>query len=157
MRAMRLVMSLLLCALCVCKSVQLTDENFYKETLLSGKRGNWFIKFYTNWCTQSKKLAPIWIDLTNKNEGKVNFGEVNAMENNELTQRFGVTNYPTLIYIVGVCVYKNLGEMIQHQMNTQPLILCAILVAIGICMGVTLGMIAHVVLKEPAVDTKKEE
>ena len=47
--------------------------------------------------------------------------------------------------------------MIQHQMNTQPLILCAILVAIGICMGVTLGMIAHVVLKEPAVDTKKEE
>ena len=42
-------------------------------------------------------------------------------------------------------------------MNTQPLILCAILVAIGICMGVTLGMIAHVVLKEPAVDTKKEE
>lgn len=47
--------------------------------------------------------------------------------------------------------------MIQHQMNTQPLILCAILVAIGICMGVTLGMIAHVVLKEPAVDAKKEE
>ena len=42
--------------------------------------------------------------------------------------------------------------MIQHQMNTQPLILCAILVAIGICMGVTLGMIAHVVLKEPAVE-----
>ncbi|KAK8827610.1 hypothetical protein WA577_007157, partial [Blastocystis sp. JDR] len=194
MRAMRLVMSLLLCALCVCKSVQLTDENFYKETLLSGKRGNWFIKFYTNWCTQSKKLAPIWIDLTNKNEGKVNFGEVNAMENNELTQRFGVTNYPTLIYIVGnkyvkyegpnqldalqefisetykygekksipkapsalILFLENLGEMIQHQMNTQPLILCAILVAIGICMGVTLGMIAHVVLKEPAVDTKKE-
>ena len=28
------------------------------------------------------------------------------MENNELTQRFGITNYPTLIYIVGVCVYK---------------------------------------------------
>ena len=47
--------------------------------------------------------------------------------------------------------------MIQHQMNTQPLILCAILVAIGICMGVTLGMIAHVVLKEHTVDAKKEE
>lgn len=32
----------------IVESVQLTDENFYKETLLSGKRGNWFIKFYTN-------------------------------------------------------------------------------------------------------------
>lgn len=28
------------------------------------------------------------------------------MENNELTQRFGVTNYPTLIYIVGVCTWE---------------------------------------------------
>lgn len=47
--------------------------------------------------------------------------------------------------------------MIQHQMNVQPLILCAILIAIGIFMGVALGMIAHVVLKEPTVDAKKEE
>lgn len=47
--------------------------------------------------------------------------------------------------------------MIQHQMNVQPLILCSILITIGIFMGVSLGMIAHVVLKEPAVDAKKEE
>ena len=42
-------------------------------------------------------------------------------------------------------------------MNVQPLILCSILITIGIFMGVSLGMIAHVVLKEPAVDAKKEE
>ena len=27
--------------------VELTDDTFYKEILLSGKKGNWFIKFYT--------------------------------------------------------------------------------------------------------------
>lgn len=50
-----------------------------------------------------------------------------------------------------------MSETIRHTMDTQPLILCGIILVIGIAMGVFLGTIARIVLRDPVPNPVKEE
>lgn len=82
--------------------IALTDKNFEGETQASTglTTGAWFIKFYAPWCGHCKRLVPTWEKLaTELEETGVNVAKVDVTENRGVGNRFGVSGFPTLIYI----------------------------------------------------------
>lgn len=87
--------------------VQLTDRSFDDITGAStGGRGEWFVEFYAKWCGHCKALAPVWAkvaeDLVAHN---VNVASVDASENQELAERFGISAYPAVLFFKDQRVY----------------------------------------------------
>ncbi|GMG21486.1 unnamed protein product [Ambrosiozyma monospora] len=73
------------------------DENNFEEVVLkSGK--NSFVKFYADWCSHCKKMAPTWesLALGFKNKEEMQIVEINADKNKKIGKMFGITGYPTL-------------------------------------------------------------
>merc|ERR1719334_541320 len=81
--------------------IELTEANFEHDTQASTglTTGRWFVKFYAPWCGHCKRLAPLWEELANELEGEVNVAKVDVTKNRALGRRFGITGFPTLIYI----------------------------------------------------------
>ena len=58
--------------------INLTKQSFNSN--IRNDRGIWFVKFFTTWCKDSKKLQPIWVQLADKycNHKSIHIAEVNA-------------------------------------------------------------------------------
>ena len=76
------------------KVVSLNDGNFHSEVVNSDEL--WFVEFYAPWCGHCKALQPIWKDLADNLDGKVNIGAVDCTTSEQTCQEFGVQGYPTL-------------------------------------------------------------
>ena len=73
----------------------LTAENFDEKT----KEGLWLVKFYAPWCGHCKRLAPTWISLAEKAEGKFHVAEVDCTVQKALMTKFGIRGFPTIKFI----------------------------------------------------------
>ncbi|OLY82708.1 Thioredoxin domain-containing protein 5 [Smittium mucronatum] len=102
-------------------SIILTNDNFAQDV----SEGTWFIKFYSPKCGYSKKLAPIWTELTNQvsqtaSSKGVSFGEVDCLQNGETCDSNQVDGYPTLfLYINGKKIEEypganNYDDLLQY-------------------------------------------
>ncbi|CRK33886.1 hypothetical protein BN1708_016291, partial [Verticillium longisporum] len=80
-------------------SVALTAEKY--ETLVTGSKKPWFIKFYAPWCHHCQALAPTWAQLGKEMKDKLNIGEVNCDVEAKLCKEVGVRAFPTLLFIKG--------------------------------------------------------
>ena len=60
------------------------------------------VMFYAEWCGHSQALLPIWSEFEkmNKSNAKVNIFKVECDKNKDLGQLFGITGFPTVLYIV---------------------------------------------------------
>jgi thioredoxin 1 len=65
-------------------------DNFTKEKIV-------VIKFYADWCMPCVMMAPVMEEIAKKFKRKIKFGKVNVEDNQELTQKFNVTSFPTFI------------------------------------------------------------
>ncbi|KAK9695486.1 hypothetical protein K7432_012936 [Basidiobolus ranarum] len=75
----------------------LNSVNFATEV----NTGTWLIKFYSPYCTYSKKLAPIWEQFSNDNgetlaTKNIHIGELNCIEYGTLCEENKVDGYPTI-------------------------------------------------------------
>jgi len=79
----------------------LTDQNFDEEI---AKYDNLLVEFYAPWCGHCKKLDPEYsaaAKILAEQEPPKSIAKVDATENKELAERFGIQGFPTLHWFVG--------------------------------------------------------
>lgn len=76
--------------------IVLTDDNF--DVNVYSSKDIWMVELYAPWCGHCKALEPEWNEAATKMKGQVKFAKVDATENKQLAQRFGVTGFPTIKY-----------------------------------------------------------
>jgi protein disulfide-isomerase A6 len=89
-------------------SCQLKRESSAVVQLNGANFGQWreaanyvFIEFYAPWCSHCKQFSPVYESLARVFEGEssVLIAKVDATEEEGLAQQYGVTGFPTLIFL----------------------------------------------------------
>lgn len=70
--------------------VELNENNFEKNI----KTGLKLVEFYAPWCGFCQKQKPVLEDLSKNN---IWIGTVNSDENPKLTQKYGISGFPTFM------------------------------------------------------------
>lgn len=81
----------------------LTNENF--ETFVSDKIT--VVDFWAPWCGPCQMMAPVFEELSEEFQGKINFAKVNVDENRDLSMQYSIQGIPTLL------IFKQ-GELIDQ-------------------------------------------
>ena len=76
--------------------VKITDDN-YSEILSQDKLV--VIDVWATWCGPCQRLAPIIAQVAEEVGDSVVVGKYNAENNEELLERYGVRNIPTILFI----------------------------------------------------------
>jgi protein disulfide-isomerase-like protein len=76
----------------------LSPNNF--ESIVKDSTKNVFVEFYAPWCGHCKRLTPIWETLAGvfKNEKDVVIANLDADSHKDISTKYGVSGFPTLIY-----------------------------------------------------------
>ncbi|MBI1246740.1 hypothetical protein GC197_02705 [bacterium] len=78
--------------------VQVTDQTFNQDVLDYDHPV--VVLMSTHWCPECGKARPTLCELSSNLKGKVRFREVDAERNPFLSQKYQVTQYPTLIIFI---------------------------------------------------------
>lgn len=57
------------------------------------------IDFYATWCGPCKQIAPVMEELAKKYEGKIDFYKVDVDKAPQLSQAFGVSSIPMILFV----------------------------------------------------------
>jgi thioredoxin 1 len=87
--------------------LEITTEN-YESLVAEGKP--MIVDFSATWCGPCKRVAPILEGLAKEYEGQAVIGKCDIEENDDLVEKFGIRNVPTILYI------KN-GEVVDKQVG----------------------------------------
>lgn len=74
--------------------VVLDSTNF--DALVMKSKDIWIVEFYAPWCGHCKSLEPEYDQASKNLKGQVRLGKVDATQEPQLGQRFGVEGYPTI-------------------------------------------------------------
>jgi len=89
-------------------ALELTDNNF-KDTAVDTEKLV-VIDFWAAWCGPCRMLAPIIDQLSEENESTALIGKVDVDNNPEISQKYGITNLPTILFLKkGEIVDKQIG------------------------------------------------
>ncbi len=88
-------------------AIQITDATL-DEILKTDKLV--VIDFWAEWCGPCRMVSPIIEQLAEEYKDKVVIGKIDVDENNEATEKFGIRNIPTVLFIKnGQVVDKIIG------------------------------------------------
>ena len=97
--------------------MEITTQN-YDELVAQGKPI--VLDFWATWCVPCKKVALIVEELAAEYEGKAIIGKVNIEEQDELTDKFGIRNIPTILFIKdGNVVDKQVGATTKSVLEDK--------------------------------------
>jgi thioredoxin 1 len=85
----------------------LTVETFKQKVFNYTENQEWkfkgdkpaIIDFYADWCGPCKMVAPILEDLATEYEGKLDIYKVDTESEMELSQVFGISSIPSILFI----------------------------------------------------------
>jgi thioredoxin 1 len=92
-------------------AVEITDANF--EELVINSAVPVVVDFWAEWCGPCRLIGPIIDKMHGDFEGKALIGKVNVDENPGVSQKFGVRNIPTVLFIKG-------GEVADKSIGAVP-------------------------------------
>jgi len=75
---------------------EITNQNF-NEIISQGKPV--LVDFWATWCGPCKRLGPIIEEIAAEYDGKAIVGKCDIEENDELTEKFGIMNVPTVVFL----------------------------------------------------------
>ena len=75
--------------------------------------GFWLVDFSTAWCPPCRVLTPLLVTLAGELAGQLSIGGVDADEQIDLSQRFGITAMPTLL------LFRD-GRVIAQKVGAMP-------------------------------------
>ncbi|KAL7669284.1 hypothetical protein ACOME3_009947 [Neoechinorhynchus agilis] len=90
--------------------IVLNDQNFDE---FKAQNPRMLVKFYAPWCVHCKSIAPGYSELAERYQqirSDVKISEVNATGNPELSNRFNIQHYPTLLLFANEKTFEYLGE-----------------------------------------------
>lgn len=93
------------------KPFPVSDESFEADVLDSDNLV--LVDFWAEWCGPCKMIAPIVEELANEYDGQLNVAKLDADENPNTMQAYGVMGIPTLILFKG-------GEAIERITGYMP-------------------------------------
>jgi putative thioredoxin len=93
--------------------IDVTLENFEAEVITASMVTPVLVDFWAPWCGPCKSLSPVLEKLEVAYAGRFNLVKVNADDEQQLTQAFGVKSLPTCILMVG-------GKPVDGFMGAQP-------------------------------------
>ncbi|MDR1730158.1 MAG: thioredoxin [Prevotellaceae bacterium] len=91
-------------------AVEITDAN-YEQHANSGKLV--VLDFWAPWCGPCRAIAPAIEELANEYAGKAVIGKLNVDDNPETSEKFGIRNIPTILFV------KN-GTVVDKQVGAVP-------------------------------------
>ncbi len=78
--------------------IEINSKNF--EEIISQDKPV-LIDFWATWCGPCKRLGPIIEEIAAEYEGKAIIGKCDIEENDDLTEKFGIMNVPTVVLLKG--------------------------------------------------------
>lgn len=99
--------------------VKVLGTNNFNEEI---KDGVVVVDFYADWCGPCKMLGPVIEELSNEMVGKVKFCKVDVDDNQKISQEYGITNIPSVIFFKdGVKMEMQVGfipkNVIEQKIN----------------------------------------
>ena len=76
--------------------LEITNQNF-NEIISQGKPV--LVDFWATWCGPCKRLGPIIEEIAAEYDGKAIVGKCDIEENDDLTDKFGIMNVPTVVLL----------------------------------------------------------
>ncbi|SRR5690606_4713273 len=93
------------------KPFAVTDETFESDVLDADELV--LVDFWAEWCGPCKMIAPIVDELATEYDGKLKVAKLDADENPNTMQAYGVMGIPTLILFKG-------GEAVERITGYMP-------------------------------------
>jgi len=88
---------------------ELNFKNFIKEGFV-------LVDIKAEWCGPCRVISPIVDEISNKYQGRLSVGKLDADDNSDIVRELGVRNIPTLL------LYKN-GELVKDsEGNVEKLV-----------------------------------
>ena len=75
------------------------------------------VDFWADWCGYCKQIDPYMKALAKKYKGSVQFYKVNADENEEVMQLYGIDGLPTIFFCNGEDIQMNSGAQSQEEFD----------------------------------------